>query len=121
MNDYIRWTGTDKQNAKVRNADFCKTEASLLSILCVVLLYFQGKSGRDLHCTKDKGGVATAPGAKHCILSLSKPLSKSVGVLLLQTPDNLFPGQILFRRKSIELSTAKYFLFSLLVLWVWRH
>lgn len=73
----------DKQNAKGHNADIGKTEASLLSILCVVLLYIQGKSGRDLHCTKDTEGVATAPGAKHCILSLNKPLLKSVGVLLL--------------------------------------
>lgn len=85
----------DKQNAEVRNADFCKTEASLLRILCVVLLYFQGKSGRDLHCTKDKEAVVTPTLAKHCILSLSKPLLKSVGVLLFRGLQDLFLGRYL--------------------------
>jgi len=74
----------DKQNAKVHNAYFYKTEVSLLSILCVVLLCFQGKTGRDLYCTKDKEVVATAPGAKHCILSLSKPFLKSVSFASLE-------------------------------------
>lgn len=47
----------DNQNAEVHNADFCKTEASVLSILCVVLLYFQRKYDGDPHCTKAREAV----------------------------------------------------------------